>query len=215
MFPEFYAQLTQVQGVLYYLIFQMFAFLNLKAIYCTIHILTLGGSLAVVLMKIGSIKLSQMNTFIFKINAHHFNSFQLFYFLQHNNMSIQMFSHYNMIYGKTFTVFLLCGLPVNTLLIIKLLFFPIPFNLQIIFVVIICMQQFYLFIIHYWSIMASFKLHKPAKRFFRFVLFSKKLQNTLMRLKLSRYIEQFVSKNMYSISYGNCGKITFGSFIKV
>ena len=193
----------------------MFASFHLLAIYYVIHILTLGGSLILVLMKIGNIKLNQMGIFISKIDTQQFSSFQLFYFLQHNNMSLQLFSHYNLVYGKMFLVFLLCGLPVNTLLITKLLFFPLPANLQIIFVVIIFMQQNYLFIMHYWSIMASIQLHKPAKRFFKILLLSKKLKNFLVRLKLSRYIEQFVNKNTYSIQYGKCGKITFNSFIKV
>lgn len=215
IFPVFYSQLSQVSEIVYYLIFQVIAYFNLKVIDYTIQILMLGGSLTVVLMKIGSIKLSQMNTFISKINAHDFNSIQLFYFLKHNNMSLQMFSHYNMIYGKAFIVFLLCGLPVNILFITKLLFFPMPLNLQIIFVVITCMQLFYLFVMHYWFIMAGILLHKPAKRFIKILLLSKKIQIISIRLKLSRYIEQFVSKNMYSITYGKCGKINFNSFIKV
>ncbi len=215
IFSVFYPQLIHFSGFLFYLIFQLFAFFHLVVIYYIIHILTLGGSLIVVLMKIGTIKLNQMDTFVSKIDAHQFSSFQLFYFLQHNNMSLKMFSHYNFLYGKTFLVFLVCGLPVNTLLTTKLLFFPLPINLQIIFVVIICMQQNYLFIMHYWSIMAGIQLHKPAKRFFKIQILSKKLKNVLVRLKLSRYIEQFVNKNTYSIQYGKYGKITFGSFIKV
>ena len=90
-------------------------------------------------------------------------------------------------------------------------------HLLVLFVLISAQQVIFLFGVHLCAARLSEKLKQPAYLLLRWAFARQMFKVPIFgaKFKLSRFVEQFYSKNAYTVNYGRYGKITFQSFGKV
>src|SRR5699024_10930367 len=117
---------------------------------------------------------------------------------------------------RIFFAFLLYNLPTNAIAVMILFMYPLDAHLIAIILMVIVIQVAYVFVFHYYIARFSLKLHRPARRLHQLLIRSNgEMMNFRFRLKVILYVQAFLTKNVYSVHYGNFGKITMVSFSKV
>ena len=114
-------------------------------------------------------------------------------------------------------IYILTNFPVNTYLLIAILFGQFPLITRLILINLLVIQYFVLIFFHLLAAAYSSRIHCCAKRLFHWSAqasyrYFVTLQN---RLKVWLYIEKFNTANRYGITYGPYGLMSFHSFSKV
>src|SRR5699024_2626879 len=136
-------------------------------------------------------------------------------FLYHNNQYLQTIADISRIYGYAFLVYILVSCPTNTTLITMLAFRKMSIVLHLGILVVVWNQLLFIFVVHIFAAVLSEKIHKPAKPLISFFVHSSRNLNFRTKIKLHFYIEQFHSKKLYGLTYGNISVVSFQSFGKV
>lgn len=202
-------------GLLAYLFFQGTALVTLVTFHIGIRPLTIVAHFGVIIMLMGALRLTQISRFINSLTPSNLkHRLNLPSFLKRNDFTVRLAPDINRIYGKAIFAFLLVGLPTNSILIMMLANrHLLSISVQLIFLVIVLFQVFFLFIIHLSSALIVLKIHRPVKRLMSISIGYRGLSLS-WKLKLTRYFEQFHSTNQFTVNYGNAGKITIHSFSK-
>lgn len=201
-------------GLLAYLFFQGMALVTVVTFHIGIRPLTIVAHFGVIIMLMGALRLRQVSRFINSLTPSNLKyRLNLPSFLKINDFTVRLAPDINRIYGKAIFAFLLVGLPTNSILMMMLANRHLSLSVQLIFLVVVFFEIFFLFIIHLSSALIVLKLHQPVKRLMSISLGYRGLSLS-WKLKLTRYFEQFHSTNQFTVNYGNAGKITIHSFSK-
>lgn len=148
------------------------------------------------------------------LKVDHFKPKNLRFFLRENVFNLRFLSNFNENYGMLIFTFIL----LNALYLMVLFFTQLSSSSRIFIISIILMQIFFLLLISYFDALIALKIHKPAKVFLSLSIRTKKKPHWSLanQLRLLQYLEQFHTKNLYTVTYGRAfGKITLQSFIKL
>lgn len=207
--------LTRILTVVIFQLNALFTFIIINLMY---YILFLVATLEILVFTIGYIKLKQMDSFIarrLRVHRRTFPRASFTCFLFENELSLQYLADINRIYGNVFFAFTLLNTPFNAVFFMTLLLAGNQLTIPVyLFLVLhIGVQIISLLNITFFSILLSINLHRPARKLFALPAKSLATHWCLsFRLKLSRYLEQFHTVNLYTVNYGKFGgKITYTS----
>lgn len=156
-------------------------------------------------------------------------------FLRANDFTVKVIPDISAIYGRALFALLLVGLPSNAILVMLLVSSrrvgQLTITIRVLFTVIYLFEVVFIFLVHTSLSLIVIKTHAPVRRMMALFAVScfcccgaqsrreewhtssiKWKQDLKAKLKLTRYFEQFHSRNQFALNYGGCGKITIRSF---
>lgn len=135
-------------------------------------------------------------------------------FLNENQRSLAILRDINAIYGNFLFVFFLINTPLNATILMTFTLGSISLTTEtrLFFIIILVGQSIFLVAVALYPIVLSLKLHEPARKLLALPAKSMNRWPLLCRLKFTNYLEQFHTKNLYTINLGQFGgKITYQS----
>lgn len=191
-----------------------FVFLNANLF---ITILRLTGTFGLLLGIIAYIKMQQLQAYLNRMKANYFYPKHLMFYLRQMVISLAYLESFNANYSMIISSFFLLNTPLNALILIMLILNDLPgSSLRSIFMVAL-QQMNFLLLVSCFGALITLRLHKPTKIFFSLWVKSKRKLNWNLsaQLKLLCYLEQFHTKNLFTLFYGKAfAKITLQSFTK-
>lgn len=180
------------------------------------EILSLVGIMGILLQTMAYIKVNQLNEYVYQLKSTTFTYRQFHFYNKEIAFALVFLADVNRIYGTAIQLFLLINCPLNSLLMVALFMDVFANHLLVLVYIILAIQMTFIFVIHFFCITVCTKFHTPAKAFIYLFVHSKlvKFYCVRERLKLANYIEQFHTKNVFTVTYGRYGKITYQSFFK-
>ncbi len=180
-----------------------------------IYVSSLYSVIGTIIVIISYIKLQQIEQFVLEIKVYELKTTQFVFFQNQNVTSLIWLADINRIYGSVMFLFQIINMPFNPVLLILILNNKLNPRLSFIASLIFMNQICYIFLVSFFAVKLSVKLHKPVKKFIKCSQRLSKNWSFKWRLKLSQYIEYFHTTNLYTVNYGNKGKITYRSCGKV
>lgn len=179
-------------------------------------ILLLCGILGVTVQAVAFIKVVQLNVYVFRLSVTNFRWRHFTFFQGQINFALTFLDDINRLYGAAIPVFLFLHCPLNGVLAVALLMGAINRHLLALAYIILTIQWAFILGIHFFCITICKRLHLPAKHFLKlFVNYRGScFQHIKRRLKMTTYLEQFYTQNVFSVTYGRFGKITYSSFFR-
>ena len=182
--------------------------------------LILVGVLGIVMQLVAFIKMGQLKQYVDSLRVGTFRWRHFAFFNGQIDISLSFLADVNRLYGTAIAVFLLLQCPLNGLLAVALLSSDsesrrrstLSGDLLALAYTVLSLQWLFIFIIHFFCIKVSKQLHSPAKRMLRLFVRSRGVYRVTERLKMVAYFEQFHTKNVFTVTYGRFGKITYESF---
>lgn len=165
-------------------------------------------------------KLKQLTVYMGRLRRGQFCSFHYRVYQMALLSVLVPFSEYNHLYGRIFTVFLVCNCPINALFVITLLNpGDVPILGQVYMAIYSLFQLVALFIIHLYLVSFSKHFHAPSYLLLRIhgqSLRSRKGLRRLgafrVRLQIAASIGAFHTQRKVGLTYGPFGQVTIRSF---
>lgn len=187
--------------------------LHITAFSMLMHPFVLTFNLAILVLTAFSIRLWQIEQLVrsnTRNRVEHFKYRFLYEIQQLTVQSLLYLDSVNAIYGKALLLVLLVALPTSAIFIIVSLTYAIEIIFKVSILLAVGFSLFLMFIVHYYFVTLSWKMHKPAK-----YLLSGKCQEPSSatwraKLRLATYIEQFHTSNPFTTygRYGSCTLVT-------
>lgn len=208
-----YSLFSSCTGWLYFVISKLIGLIHLTAFLTLMHPFAVVINLGLLTIVSFTIRLGQVHLFVHR-HAAYFHTKLLHTFLAHNTVSLAFLESINALYGKVLFLVLLICLPSTAvfIMVLALLESALIFKVSLSMGIIIAL--FHMFILNYYLVRLSLKLHRPAKELIKIQLKTRSKYTLADKLKLTRYIEQFHTRQMYTFKYGKFGSCTFASFKK-
>jgi len=202
-----------------FVLFQFNAIIYLLAINLIYSSFVLAGVMGILIAIIGYIKLRQILHYINRnINPKSFRLKHVLQFAQIIDVNLRFLRDINRVYGPMLFGFQSINLPLNALIAMLLMSGRVEsYKLKLALNLILADQVLIIFVVHLFVAILGARFHRPVKQFVSCsVKCSRRLaRNMLVQQKLVRYIELFHTENLFTVNYGNYGKITFASVGKV
>lgn len=122
----------------------------------------------------------------------------------------------NRIYGNGLLSFILLNLPIKATILMSLLLNRSSYKpqVQLYMAIAVFLQKLFTLVIAFYPIQMSLKLHAPSKKLLGLPAgkpSTAKYWALRFQLKLSQYLEQFHTFNLYTLNYGKFGRIRYSS----
>lgn len=177
--------------------------------------LILMGILGIIMQMVAYIKLEQLIQYVHQLKVTTFRWRHFAFFNGQIDLSLTFLADSNRFYGTAIAVFLLLQCPLNVLLAVALLARGTAERTSAwltVAYIVFSLQWIFIFVIHFFCITVCEKLHLPAKPLMRLFVRSKGVHRVCERLKMVAYLEQFYTSNVFTVTYGGFGKISYSSF---
>ena len=179
------------------------------------HILLLTSSVGSTISYILISAFDQNYKFLKNISIH-LNRYRLLTFLRNEYLTLKYFFHFNKMFHKMISIFLVVNIPINACILNWIISGFLP-NVELFFIICFMLAQMCaIFLVHFLLTLFSKQIHKPAK-----ILTSMMLKNGLRiddirtKIKLECTIQVFHTKFQYGIVYWVSSVITLATFARV
>lgn len=203
-------------GPLAFLVFHLNGTLFYLTMRFVFEVYYLIASISMILAVIGYYRHSQMWAFLRRSSLPLKVKFPLF--LRHTHAYIAFLTDFNHIYGRALFAFFLYAFPNNaTLLMVLLLDSTKSASFQMVACFLVLGEFIFIFGVHLHAVQNTLHFHRPVKYWRRFPAKGTEREKVSVRLKLQLavYLETFLTNNMYYISFGKYGSISYASYRKV
>lgn len=180
------------------------------------HPFVLTSNLTILVLTAFTIRLWQMEQLVrpnSQNKVQHFTGRFLYQFQLLTIQSLSYIQSVNTIYGQALLLVLLVGLPTSAIFIMVLSTYSIEIIFKVAILLAVGFSLFLMFILHYYIVKLSCKMHKPAKYLLSANCQRQSSVNNRDKLRLANYLEQFHTTKSYT-SYGPYGSCTLVSLQK-